>query len=72
MAESTPIEISVSDVHQQLSANDIVLIDCREPDEWDAAHIEGAILLPMSQWQQAGEKLAELSGKPVGVHCHHG
>ena len=28
---------------------DVVVLDVREQDEWDAGHIEGALHLPMSQ-----------------------
>jgi len=48
------------------------LVDCREPDEYATAHIEGAMLLPMSE---LGERLHELSPhqtKQLVIHCHHG
>jgi rhodanese-related sulfurtransferase len=47
------------------------LIDCREPDEWALCRIEGATLIPLSQF--AERALPALSpDRPVVVYCHHG
>jgi adenylyltransferase/sulfurtransferase len=48
------------------------LIDCREPTEHEIASIEGAVLLPMSQWNEVSAKLAEYQEMHLVVHCHHG
>jgi sulfur-carrier protein adenylyltransferase/sulfurtransferase len=49
---------------------DLVLIDVREPHEWDIAHIEGARLIPLGQLP---ERLGELDGHAeIVTHCHHG
>lgn len=68
----TPIEIDVTATKQLLDAKEIVLIDCREPSEWETARIEGAVLMPMSKWLDEAEKLKEFQDKPIVVHCHHG
>ena len=48
------------------------LIDVREADEWGICHVEGAELLPLSQWPQlAQQKLADIS-EPLLILCHHG
>ena len=48
------------------------LIDVREADEWEACRIEGAELLPLSQWPQlALEKLTD-KDEPLLMQCHHG
>ena len=48
----------------------LVLIDVREPHEWDIAHIEGARLIPLGQLP---ERLGELDGHAeIVTHCHHG
>jgi rhodanese-related sulfurtransferase len=70
---TAPIEIDVQSVKSLLqSGSDFVLIDCREPNEWDTAKIEGAVLIPMSQWMESTGKLKEFAGKRLAVHCHHG
>ena len=72
MTSGTPIEIDVHSVQSLLSDKDFVLIDCREQSEWETAKIEGAFLLPMSQWIERQGELQQFSGKRIAVHCHHG
>jgi len=46
------------------------LLDCREPWEYQTAHIDGATLIPMGQIPQ---KLADIpKDQPVVVYCHVG
>ncbi|MBA3658408.1 MAG: molybdopterin-synthase adenylyltransferase MoeB [Gemmatimonadales bacterium] len=48
----------------------LVLLDVREPHEWEIAHIDGARLLPLSVLP---ERLGELAdARDIVVHCHHG
>ena len=50
--------------------DELVLIDVREPHEWEIAHIEGARLIPLSQLP---DRLGELDGHAeIVTHCHHG
>ena len=52
---------------------DFALIDVREPNEWDIAHIEGATLLPLSQLGQRFNELEKFKGKKdIVVHCKSG
>jgi glyoxylase-like metal-dependent hydrolase (beta-lactamase superfamily II)/rhodanese-related sulfurtransferase len=49
---------------------DLVVVDVREAFEWDEAHIEGAVHLPMSA---AVRRMAELpAGRPKAVLCAGG
>lgn len=49
---------------------DLVLLDVREPEEWDLCHIEGAVLVPMSE---IATRHVELDpARPVVCICHHG
>jgi rhodanese-related sulfurtransferase len=54
------------------SGRAIAFLDCREPSEYDTAHIEGADLVPMSQWPPTVDQLNAWKDKQVVVHCHHG
>lgn len=46
------------------------LLDVRRPEEYAAARIEGAVLIPLNELP---ERLAELpKGVPLVVMCHHG
>lgn len=67
------LEVDVQTVKNwQASRQDWILIDCREPSEYETASIAGAVLMPMSQWQEASAKLTEFKDKHLVVHCHHG
>jgi rhodanese-related sulfurtransferase len=47
-----------------------LLVDVREPEEWQFCHIAGAVHLPMNQLAQ---RLDELDReREVVVYCHHG
>ncbi|HJR17892.1 MAG TPA: molybdopterin-synthase adenylyltransferase MoeB [Gemmatimonadales bacterium] len=64
-------EITAEDLRREMTdKRDLVLIDVREPHEWEIAHIEGARLIPLNQLP---ERLAELDGHAeIVTHCHHG
>jgi len=72
MTNPLPIEIYPTEVQQLLGDGSIVLIDCREQTEWDVAKIQGAVLMPMSNWAEEAEQLKQFEGQRLVVHCHHG
>ena len=43
-------DVSLAELKQGLADGSILLVDVREPNEWDAGHIAGAILHPMSSF----------------------
>lgn len=72
MSSEIPVDTQPRDVQQLLTEGEIVLIDCREPSEWEVAKIDGAILMPMSNWEKEIVKLEKFAGRHLVVHCHHG
>ncbi|MEO8089342.1 MAG: molybdopterin-synthase adenylyltransferase MoeB [Gemmatimonadales bacterium] len=64
-------EITAEELQREMGEKgDLVLIDVREPHEWDIVHIEGARLIPLNQLP---ERVAELDGHAeIVTHCHHG
>lgn len=66
------LEISVQE-YQALSAagaSDLVLLDCREPDEWALSRLAGAVCISM---REIPARLAELDpARELIVMCHHG
>ncbi len=42
-----PTHLPTIEVTEVASHTDAVLLDCREVDEWNEAHIDGAVLIPM-------------------------
>ena len=63
--------ITASGLKARLDAGDrLVLLDVREPWEFDLARIDGSELIPMSE---LGERITELDpGAETVVICHHG
>lgn len=51
---------------------ELLLVDCREQDEYDTARIAGARLVPMSEIATRVAELATWRAKPVVVYCHMG
>ncbi len=73
MAESLPIEINVTETQRLLQQPDtILLLDCREPDEYALAKIEGSKLIPMGEILSRIDELEPYRDRRIVVHCHHG
>jgi adenylyltransferase/sulfurtransferase len=65
-------EITAEELRLEMEdkGSELVLVDVREPHEWEIAHIEGATLIPLNQLPA---RLAELDGHAeIVTHCHHG
>lgn len=62
-------EVDIDDVVRGRDEG-VVLIDVRQPEEYDAGHVPGARLIPLSE---VGLRVAEVpTGEPVHVICHLG
>ena len=72
-ASTLETEIGPEDLKDLLDAQSPVrLVDCRENDEWHTCRIEGAQLIPLSQFTDlAPAKLGDKDQHLV-VYCHHG
>jgi rhodanese-related sulfurtransferase len=66
------LEISVAQLHTLLASPEKpLLLDVREPWEYDTAHIDGSTLIPMNEIPgRAHQELDEEA--PILVLCHHG
>jgi rhodanese-related sulfurtransferase len=70
-----PLEVSAAEAKRLLweaHPGEMLLLDCRTPDEHATARIAGSLLVPM---QELPERVGELDAwktKPIIVHCHHG
>jgi len=62
--------LSPQDVLTRLKADEITLIDVREPDEYAAERIHGALLFPLSTFD--AHALPHDDGKPIVFHCGSG
>jgi adenylyltransferase/sulfurtransferase len=65
------LEIGPRDLRAERErTTNLVLLDVREPFEWDIAHLEGARLIPLGQLPS---RLRELDGHAdIVAYCHYG
>jgi len=65
------LEISVAELHEKRKAGEsFLLIDVREPWEYDACRIDGAELIPMSTIPAHLQQLDV--DREIICYCHHG
>lgn len=66
-------EIDVQELKTKLDNKDnFVFIDCREQEEWDEAHIQGATLLPLSVFQEKYEAVLADKNATIVLQCRSG
>lgn len=67
------LEVSCEEARDLLSGDDPpVLIDCRELGEYDFCRIDGAILVPLSDFRGRAEEVLGDVGRSAIIYCHHG
>jgi rhodanese-related sulfurtransferase len=72
-ANPPPMEIDCRTLKASLDASqDLLLVDCREQDEYNLVRIEQAMLMPMSEIQARLGELEPHRQRHIVVHCHHG
>ena len=64
-------DIALSDLKAGLADGSIALVDVREANEWDAGHIAGAVLNPLSAFDPAALPPAK-PGLKIVLHCRSG
>ncbi|MDU8927094.1 HigA family addiction module antitoxin [Alisedimentitalea sp. MJ-SS2] len=64
---STVIPASPVEISDWLEEDKIVLVDVREPSEYEVEHITGALLLPLSSFE--ADLFPSLPGKRLVLHC---
>lgn len=70
MSNALPKELSPETVRRLLAEHAIVLIDVREPQEYAAERIHGALLFPLSTFDPGALPLSE--NRPLVFHCGSG
>ena len=72
-AMSESLEVQPQEASLSAKANEAVLIDVREPEEFATARIDGARLIPMGTVASELQTLESLSQEAdLLVFCHHG
>ena len=67
---SGPRDYSLDEVKRGLAEDSILLVDVREPHEFAAGHIPGAVNLPLSSFDPAS--IAAKPGQQVVFSCRSG
>jgi rhodanese-related sulfurtransferase len=69
-ASGGPAQLTVEQVKELLERGEVALLDVRDPDEWEEAHIEGATWIPLDDLDQ---RYTELDPNQQWVaYCHLG
>lgn len=64
---------SLDVVKKKLADKEAVLVDVREQSEWDAGHLDAAVLLPLRSLQKNPEASQKLpKSKIIYTHCKSG
>jgi len=62
--------LDIEAIRKGLADNSILLVDVREPNEWEAGHIPGSILMPLSMFDAA--ELPDPQGRRIVLSCRSG
>jgi hydroxyacylglutathione hydrolase len=63
-------QITAEELHSQLQARGVQVLDVRRQPEWDAGHIEGATWWPLDNFKLAPPEIDR--DAPLAVHCKSG
>jgi hydroxyacylglutathione hydrolase len=62
--------MGVREVAQKLADDEILVLDVRQPAEWAAGHIEGAVFITGAELGERADELPD--DKPIAVVCGSG
>lgn len=62
--------VSPDQVSAWRDANEAVIVDVREEDEWEEGHIPGSVLIPLSAFDPAA--IPDPGAKHLVFHCRSG
>lgn len=62
--------LDFDDIRQGLADNSILLVDVREPNEWEAGHIPGSILMPLSTFDAT--EIPDPQDRRIVLSCRSG
>ena len=62
--------LNFEDIRDGLSSGKILLVDVREPNEFEAGHIPGSILVPLSQFSVAD--IRDAGDRRIVLSCRSG
>lgn len=66
-------EIEIQELKSKIDAGEkFYFIDCRELEEWNSGHIEGATLIPLSEFPQKYESILTEKNAKIIIQCRSG
>ena len=73
MTTQTSLEIDPGDVYSMMQqGEDFLLLDVRQPAEFETASIDGAMLIPLGSLAGRLAELEPYRNTRIIVYCHHG
>lgn len=65
-------DIGALEATQLINRRDALMLDVREPKDYQGGRIPNAVHLPQSQLASRGDELKKLSARPVIAYCERG
>lgn len=65
-------EVGTLNAIQLINARNAVLLDVREPKEYEGGRLPNAIHIPLGQLQSRIQELVKLTARPIVVYCDRG
>ncbi len=65
-------EIGALEATQLINRRDALMLDLREPKEYEGGRVPNAVHLPQSQLASRGDELKKLTARPVIAYCDRG
>jgi rhodanese-related sulfurtransferase len=65
-------EIGALEATQLINRRDALMLDLREPKDYEGGRVPNAVHLPQSQLASRGHELSKLTGRPVIAYCERG
>jgi rhodanese-related sulfurtransferase len=72
--QAAGMEVKTIDVQQgkSMKAQGALLLDVREPEEYEQGHAPGSVLIPLGQLKTRLQEIRAFDAKPVVVICRSG
>ena len=72
LAFGTTPALDVPGVAERLKKEEIILLDVRDPAEWEAGHLKGSIHVPYQRLREDIPDVVRNTDKPLAVACSGG
>ena len=65
-------QITQEEAKEMMDKQEVLILDVREQDEYDAGHVPGAFVIPHTEIEQRAGELPENKDKTILVYCRSG